>query len=138
MLIGYLKSENKEHAELLKEAKFDPTGAEVPIYLKLPFMAMEILSCECQLINELLFQGADNQGPLLSELLSFLDNPQHYHLASYFSRVICAITKRVSSANHKFNPYFSNWIFGSHNGEPSITDSILYKSINHLYSLTTI
>jgi hypothetical protein len=102
-------------------------------------MAMEILSCECQTINELLFLGSSTDSPpLLPELLSFLDQPQHYQLASYFSRVICAITKRVSSASHKFNPFFSDWIFGNQSGQLEIKNSSLYKSINHLYSLTTI
>jgi hypothetical protein len=60
---------------LLKDVKYDPSGEAISIYLKLPFMAMEILSCECQIINELLFHGAEGREPLLPELLSFLDNP---------------------------------------------------------------
>lgn len=75
-------------------------------------MAMEIMSCECQAINELLFQTHSDHPPLLLKLLSFLDSPEHYHLASYFSRVICAVTKRVSSPSHKFNAYFAELVFG--------------------------
>jgi hypothetical protein len=68
-----LKSENKSHAELLKSTVYDPSGEEVPLCLKLPFAAMEILSCECEIINSLLFEGSGDAAPLLPELLSFLD-----------------------------------------------------------------
>lgn len=44
--------------------------------------------------------------------MGFLDQPPHYHLASYFSKVICAITKRVSSISHKYNPKYAECIFG--------------------------
>ena len=137
-LIGYLREENAGHAELLRSVRYDPSGEEIPLCMKLPFMAMEILSCECQIINDLLFFGSGENQPLLPELLSFLDQPQHYHLASYFSRVLCAITKRVSSSNHKYNAYFSDKIFGYQDGESDRNRSSLYKAIMHLYSLTTI
>ena len=76
-------------------------------------MAMEILCCECQIINELLFCG-DGEGspPLLPKLLSFLDHKPHYHLACYFSKVICTITKRISSTGKKYNTFFTTQVFG--------------------------
>jgi hypothetical protein len=57
-LIEFLKEENPEHAELLKKCQYDPSGENIPLYLKLPFMAMEILCCECHHINDLLFSGS--------------------------------------------------------------------------------
>lgn len=49
-----------------------------------------------------------------------------------------AITKRVSSSTHKYNPIFSRWIFGANQEEDSVRDSALFKSIRHLYSLSTL
>ena len=44
-LIEFLKQENQEHAEELRAGKYDPSGETIPLYMKLPFMAMEILCC---------------------------------------------------------------------------------------------
>jgi hypothetical protein len=44
-LIEFLKEENAEHAEQLKAEPYDPSGQTIPLCLKLPFMAMEILCC---------------------------------------------------------------------------------------------
>ncbi len=49
-----------------------------------------------------------------------------------------AITKRVFSATHKYNPVLSNYVFGNQNGIISIEKSCLYKAVNHLYSLSMI
>jgi hypothetical protein len=49
-----------------------------------------------------------------------------------------AITKRVCSATHKYNPILSNYVFGNQNGTVSIEKSCLYKAVNHLYSLSMI
>jgi hypothetical protein len=93
---------------------------------------MEIFSCECGLINDLLFGGSppDHPQPLLPQLLSFLDGPPHYHLACYFGRVMTAITKRVSSVSHKYNGVFAEWVLGE--------GGALYRSSRHLYSLSTL
>lgn len=51
--------------------------------------------------------------------------------------MISAITKRVTSTSHKYNPLLARWVFGEREEELS-ESSCLYKSIKHLYSLSTI
>ena len=97
---------------------------------RLPFMATEILCCECHHLTEMIFQTetSDLAPALFCELLSFLDCEEHYLLAGYFSKVMINLTKRVFSPTHKHNLTLCRQVFER---------GMLLKSCNHMYSGST-
>jgi hypothetical protein len=66
----------------------------------------DILCLELKDFSESLFTGE----PLIKELLSFLEGEGNYILASYFSKVMNSLLKRMHKPGVKYNEEFCQWL----------------------------